>query len=142
MLVRMRTGSFFGEKQGGQRSFESMTCFLRMRTYLNTCSGHSILQHEQVNKIPFTSHAQHVNVCAFALLHRTGEDFMNVGTSVSVTYTSGEWSGYLVADKVGFGDFSMDKSNFALITSSTAFFIAGADWAGILGLGYRSLAKV
>ena len=34
------------------------------------------------------------------------------------TYTSGEWSGYLVADKVGFGDFSMDESNFALIISS------------------------
>ena len=43
------------------------------------------------------------------------------------TYTSGEWSGYLVADKVGFGDFSMDESNFALITSSTCTF----DWVGI-----------
>ena len=44
----------------------------------------------------------------------TGEDFVNV----ALTYTSGEWSGYLVVDKVGFGDFSMDESNFALIISS------------------------
>ena len=43
----------------------------------------------------------------------TGEDFVNV----ALTYTSGEWSGYLVVDKVGFGDFSMDESNFALIIS-------------------------
>ena len=51
---------------------------------------------------------------------RTEEDFVNVAQ----TYTSGEWSGYLVADKVGFGDFSI---NFALITSSTCTFDMGWD---------------
>ena len=72
----------------------------------------------------------------------TGQDFVDLGTSVSVTYSSGQWSGYLVRDRVGFGDFSMDDGPFALITSSTEFFIKGADWVGILGLAYRSLVKV
>ena len=62
--------------------------------------------------------------------------------SVGVTYSSGEWSGYLVKGKVGLGDLSMVEGVFALITSSDKFFIERADWAGILGLAYRSLAKV
>ena len=67
---------------------------------------------------------------------------VDMGKQVSVAYTSGEWSGYLVQYKVGFGDFSMNDGVFSLITSSTDFFIKGADWAGILGLGYRSIAMV
>ena len=62
-------------------------------------------------------------------LHRTGEDFVNVGTSASVIHTSGQWSGYMVADKVEFRDTGMDESNFALITSSTYIYISP-------GLGY------
>ena len=65
-----------------------------------------------------------------------------MGESVRVTYSSGEWSGHLVRDKVGFGDFSMEMCQFSLITSSTEFFIEGAEWVGILGLAYKSLAKV
>ena len=77
------------------------------------------------------------------ILYRKGEDFTEMGKSVTVTYSSGEWSGYLVRDKIGFfGNFSMAIGPFALITSSTEFFIEGAEWVGILGLAYRSLAKV
>ena len=72
----------------------------------------------------------------------TGQDFVVMGQSVSVTYSSGDWSGYLAKDKLGFEDFSMVYGVFALITSSNEFFIERADWAGILGLAYRSLAKV
>ena len=59
-----------------------------------------------------------------------------------MTYSSGEWSGYLVKDKVGFEDYSMEICAFSLITSSTDFFIEGAEWVGILGMAYKSLAKV
>ena len=67
-----------------------------------------------------------------------------MGKSVTVTYSSGEWSGYLVQDMIGFagGNFSMNAGVFSLITSSTEFFIEGAEWVGILGLAYKSLAKV
>ncbi|CAI8027696.1 Beta-secretase [Geodia barretti] len=74
-------------------------------------------------------------------IHSTGDEFINVSKSVGVTYSSGEWSGYLVKGKVGLGDLSMVEGVFALITSSDKFFIERADWAGILGLAYRSLAK-
>ena len=74
--------------------------------------------------------------------YSTGQDFVNMSQSVGVTYSSGEWSGYLVRDKLGLGDFSMVEGVFSLITSSDEFFIERADWAGILGLAYTSLAKV
>lgn len=74
--------------------------------------------------------------------YSSGKDFVNVGKSVKVTYSLGEWSGYLVRDKVGFGDHSMETCAFSLITSSTDFFIEGAEWVGILGMAYKSLAKV
>ena len=77
------------------------------------------------------------NVC-----YRSGKDFIDVGKAVKVTYSSGEWSGKLVRDKVGFAEFSMEMSHFSLITSSTDFFIEGAEWVGILGMAYQSLAKV
>jgi beta-site APP-cleaving enzyme 1 (memapsin 2) len=71
----------------------------------------------------------------------SGKDFIDVGKAVKVTYSSGEWSGILVKDKVGFAEFSMEMSHFSLITSSTDFFIEGAEWVGILGMAYQSLAK-
>ncbi|CAI8027698.1 Beta-secretase 1, partial [Geodia barretti] len=79
--------------------------------------------------------------CLQTIHYSTGDEFINVSKSVGVTYSSGEWSGYLVKGKVGLGDLSMVEGVFALITSSDKFFIERADWAGILGLAYRSLAK-
>ena len=73
---------------------------------------------------------------------RSGKDFIEVGKPVKVTYSSGEWQGTLVRDKVGFGEFNMEMSHFSLISSSTDFFIEGAEWVGILGMAYKSLAKV
>ena len=74
--------------------------------------------------------------------YRSGKDFIDVGKAVKVTYSSGEWLGILVKDKVGFAEFSMELSHFSLIISSTDFFIEGAEWVGILGMAYQSLAKV
>lgn len=73
---------------------------------------------------------------------RVGEDFVDVGKTIKVKYSAGEWSGRLVKDKVGFGGFNMGISHFSLISSSSDFFIEGAEWAGILGMAYQSLAKV
>ena len=67
---------------------------------------------------------------------------MDVGKTIRVTYSAGEWSGKLVKDEVGFGGFNMEISHFSLISSSSDFFIEGAEWVGILGMAYQSLAKV
>ena len=67
---------------------------------------------------------------------------MDMGKTIKVTYSSGEWCGNLVRDMVGFGVFNMEMSYFSLITTSTDFFIEGAEWVGILGMAYESLAKV
>lgn len=76
------------------------------------------------------------------LFFRMGEDFVDVGKDITVTYSAGKWSGSLVRDKVGFGGFDVEMCHFSLITSSSDFFIEGAEWVGILGMAYQSLAKV
>ena len=45
-------------------------------------------------------------------------------------------------DAVSIGGSPQVEVEFALITSSSKFFIPGAPWVGILGLAYESLAKV
>ncbi len=61
---------------------------------------------------------------------------------MTVTYSGGEWSGTLARDLVSIGGSPSVELEFALIQSSTKFFIPGAEWVGILGLAYDSLAKV
>ncbi len=61
---------------------------------------------------------------------------------MTVTYSGGKWSGTLVRDVVSIGGAPNVEVEFALIQSSSMFFIPGAEWVGILGLAYDSLAKV
>lgn len=68
--------------------------------------------------------------------------YMELGTSINVRYTSGEWSGTLSKDMVSLGNTVPFEAYFAVIESSKNFFIDQATWVGILGLGYSSLVKV
>ncbi|POM81759.1 Pepsin-like aspartic protease A1, partial [Phytophthora palmivora] len=62
------------------------------------------------------------------------------GTSVSVTYVSGSWSGQVVQDTFsGQGLGTVDNMPFAEITSEDNFISTGYD--GIIGLGYKAIAS-
>lgn len=61
---------------------------------------------------------------------------------VTVSYSGGEWSGTLASEMVSIGGSPLVEAKFALIESASTFFIPGAEWVGILGLAYDSLAKV
>lgn len=83
----------------------------------------------------------------FFLCASVDASFHDHGIGVSVVYTGGEWSGELATGIVSILDQNEDilessKASFALIQSSKDFFINGAEWEGILGLAYPSLAKV
>ena len=68
--------------------------------------------------------------------------YVEMGRSITVRYTSGEWSGTLSRDMVSLGNTAPFEASFAVIDSSENFFIEQATWVGILGLGYSSLVKV
>lgn len=63
-----------------------------------------------------------------------------------MTYTGGWWSGTLATDVVSLlgsvDEMQPTQAYLALIESSREFFIRGAQWEGILGLAYSSLARV
>ncbi|KAL4093249.1 hypothetical protein PRIC1_010683 [Phytophthora ramorum] len=62
------------------------------------------------------------------------------GTSVSVTYVSGSWSGQVVADTFsGQGLGTVEGMPFAEITAEDSFISTGYD--GIIGLGYKAIAS-
>ena len=75
-------------------------------------------------------------------VHSGDTSLVNMNKPVSVTYTGGKWSGTLARDLVSIGGSPPVEVEFALINSASNFFIAGAQWSGILGLAYDSLAKV
>ena len=72
--------------------------------------------------------------------------FRDLARDVSVSYTSGEWSGTIASDMISLvgsqGATQPVEAYLALIKSSQDFFIRGAEWEGILGLAYPALAKV
>ncbi|GMF34295.1 unnamed protein product [Phytophthora fragariaefolia] len=62
------------------------------------------------------------------------------GSSVSVTYVSGSWSGDVVEDTVsGEGLGTVESMPFAEITAEDSFISSGYD--GIVGLGYKAIAS-
>lgn len=62
------------------------------------------------------------------------------GTSVSVTYVSGSWSGELVKDTFsGQGLGTVESMPFAEITAEDSFISTGYD--GIVGLGFQNIAS-
>lgn len=66
------------------------------------------------------------------------------GETVYVPYTQGEWKGDLGVDAVTLDSLPnvTIHPNIAFITHSDSFFIPGADWQGIVGLAYQSIARV
>ncbi|KAK1930362.1 Beta-secretase [Phytophthora citrophthora] len=62
------------------------------------------------------------------------------GTSVSVSYVSGSWSGEVVQDTFsGQGLGTVESMPFAEITAEDSFISSGYD--GIIGLGYKAIAS-
>ncbi|KAK7499890.1 hypothetical protein BaRGS_00008981 [Batillaria attramentaria] len=63
--------------------------------------------------------------------------------TIYVPYTQGEWEGELGTDIVSLDSLPnvTVRPNIAFITSSTGFFIKEANWQGIVGLAYRSIAR-
>ncbi|XP_055867846.1 beta-secretase 1-like [Biomphalaria glabrata] len=69
--------------------------------------------------------------------------FESLNTQVYVPYTEGEWTGDLGTDIVSLTHSPniSARVNIACITKSKNFFIPEAEWQGILGLGYKGLAR-
>ncbi|KAH9508728.1 Beta-site APP-cleaving enzyme [Bulinus truncatus] len=69
--------------------------------------------------------------------------FEDLGTEVYVPYTEGEWKGVLGTEIVSVSSAPniSARVNLACITESKNFFIPEAEWQGILGLGYKALAR-
>ena len=65
-----------------------------------------------------------------------------VGSSFSVSYTVGGWTGRRVRDTLHI-DSSSFPVTFDLIKEAyNGFFVAGAEWVGIWGMAFSELAKV
>ena len=54
----------------------------------------------------------------------------------------GWWDGKLVTDKIKLGAMAAVTAGFTMITRAEQFYIAGADWVGIMGMAYESIAAV
>ena len=68
--------------------------------------------------------------------------YKEIGTSIYVPYTQGNWRGILGTDLVTTQSISVtSRSNIAFITESSNFFINGSNWQGILGLGYAKISR-
>ncbi|XP_066999595.2 beta-secretase isoform X2 [Anabrus simplex] len=69
--------------------------------------------------------------------------FRPLDGEVSVTYTQGCWKGHLGSDVVQFPNMSAPvvRCDISLIESSNNFYMKGAFWQGILGLGYPTIAQ-
>jgi beta-site APP-cleaving enzyme 1 (memapsin 2) len=70
--------------------------------------------------------------------------YTNIGTTIYVPYTQGNWKGTLGIDIVQLTSLPnvTARANIAGIFSSAKFFINGSNWQGILGMGYPAIARV
>lgn len=66
-----------------------------------------------------------------------------LGTTIYVPYTQGEWQGLLGSDVMTLTSLPNVSfhPNIAFIFKSTSFFIPEANWQGIVGLAYQSIAR-
>ena len=78
----------------------------------------------------------------YQYLFDRSSSYTDLGTSVSVSYTAGEWTGTLSQDYISIGGASRILAHFVLITKANQFFLPNTEWEGILGMAYSSLAKV
>ena len=78
------------------------------------------------------------------LFYFSSTSYKLIGTSVYVPYTQGNWKGTLGSDVVTLTSLPnvTVTASIAFITESKQFFINGSNWQGILGLAYRSIARV
>lgn len=83
---------------------------------------------------PYISHYFH---------RENSSTYRATGETVYVPYTQGEWKGDLGVDAVTLDSLPnvTIHPNIAFITHSDSFFIPGADWQGIVGLAYQSIAR-
>ena len=79
--------------------------------------------------------------CVWCAAYRS-TSYNGAGSRVSVTYTEGYWEGDLAHDRLSISQFTPLIVQLEAIDASQDFFVQGADWQGILGLAYASLAKV
>ena len=84
-----------------------------------------------------------IDVLTF-LFYFSSTSYKLIGTSVYVPYTQGNWKGTLGSDVVTLTSLPnvTVTARIAFITESKQFFINGSNWQGILGLAYRSIARV
>ena len=76
-----------------------------------------------------------------SLLDRSSSAHVSSQT-VSVRYSVGWWEGKLVTDKIKLGAMAAATAGFTMITRAEQFYISGADWVGIMGMAYESIAAV
>ena len=80
---------------------------------------------------------------SFVVVFFRSTTYKEIGTSVYVPYTQGDWRGTLGTDLVTTQSISVtSRSNIAFITESSNFFINGSNWQGILGLAYAKISRV
>ena len=65
-----------------------------------------------------------------------------VGSSFTVSYTVGGWTGRRVRDIVHIGDSSFSVMFDLIQEAYNGFFVTGAEWVGIWGMAFSELAKV
>ena len=65
-----------------------------------------------------------------------------VGSSFTVSYTVGGWTGRRVRDSVHIGDSSFSVTFDLIQEAYNGFFVTGAEWVGIWGMAFSELAKV
>ncbi|XP_064650764.1 beta-secretase 1-like isoform X2 [Lineus longissimus] len=86
--------------------------------------------------------APHVDITKYFHKDRSF-GYRDIGTTIYVPYTQGNWKGTLGSDIVQFTSLPnvLVRANIAGIWSSEKFFINGSNWQGILGMGYATIAR-
>lgn len=89
-------------------------------------------------------HAAIVNDHSLHVVSSSSTTYEDLGQSVSVSYTAGGWTGTLSKDYVSVGTSSTSTvlAHLVVIQQSSNFYVPNAEWQGILGMAYSSLAKV
>lgn len=72
--------------------------------------------------------------------HALSSTYVENGTSFSISYGSGDCSGFVSQDLVKVGDFSITDQQFAEVTAEPGDFWVSSPFDGILGLAFISLS--
>lgn len=78
----------------------------------------------------------------YFFMRNQSSSYKEVGTSIYVPYTQGNWKGILGTDLVKTNSLNFTtRANIAFIVESSNFFINGSNWQGILGLAYSEISR-